>query len=278
MSSHAEKSTAVRLTESLNTPQTKWSDAEECNGESCMWSSVRSPQGSLADMHTRNLLLLPSQLCSCYLLAGIILLPSILSVPVENDDESSDIVITNSSNVVETAGSVSSGSSPVLIEPIVNLPVSPFANISSNVTARLHEILGNATERNRLLTRLFGVDVANSNPSLPELLQTLRANGSLNANATAILRQARQFGYGGFGRGGGSTDALLLALLLSDRGGYRGGFGFGGGYGGYYPPPFYGNSGGGSSSSSSSGGMDFGQLALLSLLGLALISRFPTQG
>lgn len=159
-------------------------------------------------MHSRDLLLPPSQLCSCFFLVGIILLPSILTVPVENDNESSDIIITNSSDVVETAGSISSGSSPVFIEPVVNLPVSPFANISSNVTARLHEILGNATERNRLLTRLFGVDIANSNSSLPELLQTLRANGSLNVNATAILRQARQLGFGGFGRGGGYRRTL----------------------------------------------------------------------
>ena len=238
-------------------------------------------------MHTRKLLP-SSQLFSCCFLFYCILLPFILSAPAENVLDASDIIITNSSDFVETLGSVSSGSSPVLIEPTVNS--NPTANIGLNVTSRLYQILGNTTTRNQLLSQLFGVDVANSNSSLPELLQSLRTNGTLSANATNILRQARQFGFGGGlglgggfgggwgGGGGGNSNGLLLALLLSDRGGGGLGGGGRGGYGYGYPPPVYNNNGGNNNSNNNKDSLNFGELALLTLLGLALISRFPTQG
>ncbi|XP_055327400.1 uncharacterized protein LOC129580764 [Paramacrobiotus metropolitanus] len=91
----------------------------------------------------------------------------------------------------------------------------------------------------------------------PEEIKAL-INETFSNNSTA-LRQAKQFGFGfgGFGGGFGGGNSLLLALLLRDR--HRD-------HDWPRPMPQQNNQ------------PDFASLATLTLLGIALISRFPTQG
>ena len=137
--------------------------------------------------------------------------------------------------------------------------------IESQVTSKLQE-------GRRYLAKTFGLHPENH--TIGDLLQALKSNQTLpGANVTAV-RRARQFFGNGNGFNNNGNDNLLLTLLLLDRDrGYGGYGGYGGGYSGSGGSGSGGGSGGGSSSQS-----NLAQTALLTLLGLALIGRMPTQG
>jgi hypothetical protein len=84
-------------------------------------------------------------------------------------------------------------------------------------------------------------------------------NETFGTNHT--LREGKQYGFGGFGGfGGGGISPLLLALILGRNNG-----------GGYYPPPA-------AAPAPAQNMGDIATLGALTLLGLALIGRMPTQG
>ncbi|GAU95698.1 hypothetical protein RvY_07276 [Ramazzottius varieornatus] len=104
-------------------------------------------------------------------------------------------------------------------------------------------------------------------------LHTLMNQTMAHLGGNSTSREGRMFGYGG--SGDGNISPLLLALLIRDRG-YGGGYGGGAGGGSPIfmpaPPPAP------APSPSGGGNDDLAAFAALTLLGLAVISRFPTQG
>lgn len=115
-------------------------------------------------------------------------------------------------------------------------------------------------ERKRSIAKMFGLDP--NNATMNDLLKVVQNNATfLNSTLGRESRNYGGMGCGGYGGGGGGDgNGLLLALLLSRNRGFDDG------------PSFGLNPG------SNNNGMDAGQLGFLTLLGLALISRFPTQG
>lgn len=132
---------------------------------------------------------------------------------------------------------------------------SPVASLDEKTAqARVLAFLNssNSAPLEAMMEKLKGL----SQSELQSLVNQTLGGFNVTGNLTA-LREGKQYGggFGGFGGFGGISPLLLLLLGSGSRSSF------------YPPPPINNNNGG-----------DLATLSSLILLGLALISRFPTQG